>query len=1063
MKKFAFVFPVLVCLLFSSARAQVVAPNPALQAIAKAQQISGWIQFKPEAKVPIADLFSKHRAAFGLSTADAMIETRRIRENNEVEHICYQQSFQGVPVAGAEFLVHSRAGYAETANGKLVEGLHCVTTPALSSTAAINRAVEFVGADRYMWENPANEARIRHIRGNDQASYYPEAELMLFDKKFSQQADNYRLVWRVNVYAEKPLSYQDVFVDARSGEVLHMMNRLRSDDVQGTAQTKYSGTQIFTTDSLTGGTYRLRETGRGGGIETYNMLQGTDYGAASDFTDTDNTWNNVNAAQDEVATDAHWGAEMTYDYFLIHHGRNSYDNLGSKLVSYVHYDQDYDNAFWDGSCMTYGDGGSSYSPFTSLDVCGHEITHGVTEYSANLVYQYESGALNEAFSDIFGTCIENYALDGAGDWLIGEDFDLTGDGFRNMANPNADDQPDTYLGEFWYTGDLDYGGVHYNNGVGNFWFYLLSEGGSGTNDLGHSYQVAGLGMDTAARIAYRALTTYLTSTSEYMDARMATLQSAIDLFGMCSNEYVQCANAWYAVGVGMAVADNDFSLNAILSPQTACGLGMETVRVRLLYNGCLQDVPAGDTLFFQYSLDQGPNVYDTLVLAAPVQSGDSVFFSFSLPANVGALGLHTLDVTYAYSKDTMNYNDQILAYEFENKLYQNIDVGVTSVTGPVSSCGLDQATVEAGLQFFGCEFLPAGKNIKVAYRVNGGPLVLDSLVLSTDLFPGVTLPFSFTEPVDMSAPGTYTLDVLSLFSEDTLNANDEFTGYVVKKPALLADTIVTFEEANAQDMFLVRTTNYSHAFISTNAENTGTKGFLMTGGNPLAYMDMIEFPDGLNNWEINDFLSARIDFCVDATAWSQAHVAFDLKQTFGQTAYVMVIGAGDYRIASNFRVLVNDSIQIGGTYNPSTAGSDPYLPRFADLSAFAGTKFTLSFETRNLSRDTLMFVMDNAYLDNVRISEESQVGMEETNAVQALSIRPNPATGPFWLDLNATQEGSVQLSLLDVTGKIVYRSTTDVAAGSNTLRVDPGYLAPGLYQLLIDSNESRQSARLIIK
>ena len=1063
MKNAALFFAGLLLFLCMPARAQVFQGNEALDRIARVTHESGWIRFNEDVAPEASSLFSNHGVAFGLSAGDEMMEVRRERESGGVEHIRYQQTYRGVPVAGADFVVHSRDGRAVLANGKLVRGLQCATEPAIMSKSAIDRAVAFVGAQRYMWENPANEARIRNIRGDASASYAPAAELMIFDKRFSAKAENYRLVWKVNVYAETPLTYQDVFVDAQNGEIVHMMNRLHSDDVQGTAMTKFSGLQTITTDSLSGGGYRLVETGRGSGIETYNMLQGTSYGDAVDFTDVDNYWDNVNADEDEVATDAHWGAEMTYDYYLLRHGRNSYDNAGAKLVSYVHYDQDYDNAFWDGSCMTYGDGGSSYAPFTSLDVCGHEITHGVTEYSANLIYQYESGALNEAFSDIFGTCIENYALNGAGDWLIGEDFDLSGDGFRNMANPNADDQPDTYHGTNWYTGDLDYGGVHYNNGVGNFWFYLLTEGGTGVNDLGHNYHVDGLGMDTAALIAYRALTVYLTSTSQFIDARMATLQSAIDLFGLCSNEYVQCANAWFAVGVGLAVADNDFSMNAVVSPLTACGLGQETVAVELLYNGCTQDVPAGDSLFFYYSLDNGPNIYDTLVLSASVLAGDTVSFSFSLPADVSLLGQHSLDVGYSFAKDTLDYNNEILAYTFENKLYQNIDVGITSVTAPVSACGLTMETVEAGLQFFGCEFLPAGKVIGIAYRVNGGALVHDSVVLSADLYPGVTLPIAFSVPADLSIPGAYTLDVMTTFAEDTLNSNDEFPAYAIKNPALLGDTVVSFEEANAQDMFLVRTTHYSNAYISTNAENTGSKGFLMTGGNPMAYMDMIEFPNGNNTWQINDFLSAKIDFCVDATAWSQAHVAFDLKQTFGQTAYSMFLGAGDYSIASNFRVLVNDSHQIGGTYNPTAAGSDPYLPRFADLSAFAGTKFTLSFETRNLSRDTLMFVMDNAYLDNVRISEASQVGVSEVSAIQGIAVHPNPVRGPFWLSIISETAGPVQIALMDMTGKVVYRSERELQTGDNKLRIDPGSLAAGVYQLSANHPDGVETLRILIQ
>lgn len=368
-----------------------------------------------------------------------------------------------------------------------------------------------------------------------------------------------RLAYKLDIYAQYPLSRQIVFVDAANGKILGKRELIHTTNATGTAITAYSGTQTITTD-FTGSTYRLRETGRGNGINTYDMrLAGTNYNAAVDFTDADNTWNNVNANKDQYATDGHWGTEKTWDYYFTKFNRNSVDNAGFALNSYVHtnliafgYGNNI-NAFWDGSRMTYGDGGTSgsvtYTPLTALDVCGHEITHGVTERTSNLNYSNQSGAMNEGFSDIFGTAIEFYAKGASGNWNIGENI---GAAFRNMSNPNQFSQPDTYLGTFWYTGTADNGGVHTNSGVLNFWFYLLSQGGSGTNDIGNAYSVTGLGIDKAAAIAYRTNTFYLISTSNYAAARTYAIQSAVDLYGSGSPEEIATTNAMYAVGIGAA-------------------------------------------------------------------------------------------------------------------------------------------------------------------------------------------------------------------------------------------------------------------------------------------------------------------------------------------------------------------------------------------------------------------------------------------------------------------------------------------------------------------------------
>jgi bacillolysin len=196
------------------------------------------------------------------------------------------------------------------------------------------------------------------------------------------------------------------------------------------------------------------------------MLTGTNYGAAVDFTNATTTWNNTNTNLDQYATDAHWGAEVTWDFYDSLFNRNSVDNAGQKLLSYVHYDLDYVNANWDGTHMNYGDGDPSlgYTPLTAIDITGHEISHGVTQFTANLVYQDEPGALNEGFSDCMGVAIRQFGRNpSVMDWLIGNE--IGGTPFRNMANPNQYGDPDTYGGTNWHApGGTDNGGVHQNSG-----------------------------------------------------------------------------------------------------------------------------------------------------------------------------------------------------------------------------------------------------------------------------------------------------------------------------------------------------------------------------------------------------------------------------------------------------------------------------------------------------------------------------------------------------------------------------------------------------------------------
>lgn len=458
-------------------------------------------------------------------------------------HLRFDITRDGIPYANKTIIAHCKNGKLISLNGDLYTSAAPETSFGLSEKKALSYALAKVNAVRYKWENKAEERHMREALNDPDFTYDPVGVKVLFESEGRIYS-----AYRFNIYAEEPLYRANVYVDASSGVILAEHNLICTADVPGSAITKYSGTQTITVDQ-NGSSFRLRETGRGLGIETYNMGYGSNYSAATDFTNSTANWTITNA--DQGATDAHWGAQKTYDYYWTQHNRNSINNAGFKLLSYIHYQTNFVNAFWDGARMTYGDGnGSSYKIFTALDICGHEITHGLTSNTGNLIYQNESGALNESFSDIFGAAIENYGRPNNWNWKIGEDITSSGIGLRTMSNPNQFGDPDTYGGVNYYVGTADNGGVHTNSGVGNFWFYLLVTGGSGTNDIGKAYNVSGIGMTDAARIAFRALTVYFTSTTNYAQARMLTLKAARDLFGTCSNQEIQTARAWYAVGIG---------------------------------------------------------------------------------------------------------------------------------------------------------------------------------------------------------------------------------------------------------------------------------------------------------------------------------------------------------------------------------------------------------------------------------------------------------------------------------------------------------------------------------
>ncbi|MBL0310535.1 MAG: M4 family metallopeptidase [Bacteroidetes bacterium] len=538
-------------ILFSAygyAQSSSKALNPPTSNISLSAVIPSYVSFKEGVKPPIEGFDKWLRQKYGLAVGFGLLQTVADKDGMGFTHFRFTQTFLNIPIAGTMLIAHVKQGLVESFNGETVVSVPSEVKSRLSEAVLLKSALKFVGAKSYKWEHPEEEAFIQREQGK-KASFFPKSELMYA----KDAAGQYKLAYRFDIYSQEPLSRKFVLVDAETGEVLSSEDQIQDVNATGTAFTAYSGTQPITADAFNG-SYRLRETGRGLGVETYNMAGGYNYAAAVDFTDADNIWNNINAAKDQCATDAHFGAEKTYDYYFNTFQRNSINNAGFKLFNYVHADLTHlshlnnINAFWDGNRMTYGDGGNGYAPLTALDIVGHEITHGLTSFTAKLSNSSrESGALNEGFSDIFGTTIEFYATPSKADWTIAEDV---GTPFRSLSNPKTYFQPDTYLGTYWKNDSLDSFGAHTNLGVLNHWYYLLCQGGNGTNDKGSVYSVSGIGMEKAANIAFRTLTVYLTSNSKYADARFYSVLSAEDLYGVCSPEAAATVAAWYAVGVG---------------------------------------------------------------------------------------------------------------------------------------------------------------------------------------------------------------------------------------------------------------------------------------------------------------------------------------------------------------------------------------------------------------------------------------------------------------------------------------------------------------------------------
>ena len=465
-----------------------------------------------------------------LGAKEALVVKDVLRDTDGTEHIRYNRTYDGLPVIGGDLVV------AQRENGKMQVARASrdrITVPSTDATVAGKTAKEDAAKRTDLAAGAAAPVKVVYA-----AQHKPV------------------LAWQTVVTGTEKdgTPIRDlVYTDAKSGKQLARLPQVM--DATGSGASLYSGTVSLQT-TLSGSTYQLTD-GTRGGHSTYDANNSTSTARGTLFTDADNAWGTgTTSSRQSAAVDAAYGAAETWDMYKTHFNRTGIRNDGVAAYSRVHYGNAYENAFWDDSCfcMTYGDGGTTFSPLTSLDVAGHEMSHGVTAATSGLNYSGDAGGLNEATSDVFGTMVEFEAANASdpGDYYIGEKIAKDGTYLRRMDNPSLDGGSKNC----WTStvGNLD---PHYSSGVGNHLFYLLAEG-TGTKTIGgrshsattcNSTTLTGLGRDQAAAIWYRAMTTYWTSTTTYPQAANGQVKAAKDLYGASSSQCTATVNAWKGVAV----------------------------------------------------------------------------------------------------------------------------------------------------------------------------------------------------------------------------------------------------------------------------------------------------------------------------------------------------------------------------------------------------------------------------------------------------------------------------------------------------------------------------------
>ncbi len=474
-------------------------------------------------------LTAQTAAALGLGGGEVLKVRDVVKDADGTEYVRYDRTYNGLKVVGGDMIVKRNGqSISHVTYNRGAKAVGVSTKPTLSEAAALA-----TGAKSAKFKATSN-------KGTLVVFVTPTKPVLAYE------------VVTTGVKPDQTPSVLHSYIDAKSGALLDQTDEIET----GTGNAMYSGTVSISTS----GSYSMSDPSRGGNNTT--DLNGATSGNGTLFTDADDTWGDGTASNRQTAAvDAHYGSQLTWDYYKNAHGRNGIFNNGQGARSRVHYGNAYVNAFWDGTQMTYGDGASNTHPLTSIDVAGHEMSHGVNEATANLNYSGDAGGLNEANSDIFGTMVEFSANNPSdpGDYLIGEKININGNGtpLRYMDQPSKDGRSV----DCWSTstGGLD---PHYSSGPLNHWFYLASEG-TGSKVIGgvtHSSTacngatIVGIGRDVAAKVWYRTLTTKLSSGSTYKDAREGAITSAKELYGADSAQCKGIEAAFNGISVPAGAA-----------------------------------------------------------------------------------------------------------------------------------------------------------------------------------------------------------------------------------------------------------------------------------------------------------------------------------------------------------------------------------------------------------------------------------------------------------------------------------------------------------------------------
>jgi len=1016
------------------------------------------LEFTTISQVELKSALSMKKA-LGIHPQNSLLLEYNHIDALNINHKRYKQTIAGYPVEGAVVATHQYENGKTTANGLWLTDMNFdIPASILPENNILDMIREAFPLNRKLsWE-------IKDI--NDE--YRVDISKVWYNKNYSEDGKDYLLSYKVKTYISDPFESYTLFLDALTGKILSKHCTHHTANVPAVAEGLYTmGPIQMTVDSISENDYKMIKYNDEGEaiIRTRDALN-----SFKIIESTDNQW------LDKPSVDCHWGTEMTLGYLHTEIERDGMDDEGSAITVNVHAQDPMGggplgNAYYANGSIHIGDGEASSAvkvPMSSLDIIAHEIFHGVTENTADLIYSGESGAINESMSDIFGVTVVEHST-GNYSWDLGAQLNSV---LRRMDDPKSLNMPAFYDGEFW----VDGADVHYNSSIGNLWYYYLVEGGSGVAENGEKFSIEGIGFEKAANIAYRTLSEYLVQSSNYEDYCNLSLQAAQDLYGECSPEVVSASSAWSAVGLGEIIRGTDIKINKFENLKSDCRLGSEElISIELAFESCGDLLTEGTELKLAYSINGGSAITELYTIPQTLGPNESLIYTYTQTADLSNVGIYNIRTWVDYHPDAYPINDT-LHIKVENRFYQNEDIRLVDIIHPNQSttCGLTSVDPIVQLQFLGCDSLPSGSVINIKATLDNS--VLESeFVLTSDLKYGEIRDHTIIGVLQVDDYGVHEINIEISYLDDPNLTNNIIESSIEFFQSKEQPFIFPFDDESELSALRIRLGPAvdQDTLIDRFDDITESQALMFTGGDVVdlgtneLYIELVESEEEI--WSKNISHETRTCMCIDATEWDEASLSFDLyiHQVVGLWN---ALGIKD-PWAANMRILVNGT-PITDTYSYNT--QNQFDNHIVDLTDYVGTSFEVCFQSKSLIGRNLYGLIlsgedalgDQVIIDNINVSDELIISSNNEDIdYTSISYYPNPAHDVINVLLTSNYNEDIYFELINTLGEVVKRYKYNVTTGENTLSIPLGEISQGIYFLTNRSlkNKNHTATKVIVK